>query len=90
MTTDGCMKDLIKAKFQTFLDLLGLRTLKEEAVFATVKLNASKELFSGQLGFAHHHLPPCNIIGIPFSSSPLLPLSLLLRIPRGLLASPLP
>jgi len=57
MTADGCTKGLSRDKFQSFIELLGMRTYNGEAAFATVLTEAPRRLSPNQIRFAHHRLP---------------------------------
>ena len=66
MVADGCTKGLAKAKFQSFVKLLGLRVLKGEAAYATVNTTASRLSSSARLGLAKDHpFRASRIIGMP-------------------------
>jgi hypothetical protein len=54
MAADGCIKGLAKAKFGTFLNLLGLKVIKEESAYNAV---ASRASGISPLGLTSRHPP---------------------------------
>ena len=93
MTIDGCTKDLTKVKFETFIKLLSIRTLKDFAVYVNVNSQAVAVPCSIQIGLTTRHLPfrASSLLWMSMTpSSPLSPLlpgrsTLLVISPRSAL-----
>ncbi|KAF7502002.1 hypothetical protein GJ744_011588 [Endocarpon pusillum] len=57
MITDGFTKGLALAKFQAFVKMLGLRTLKDSVAYAAVESRAMEVPRPAQVGLSIRHLP---------------------------------
>ena len=71
MIADGFTKSLSPTKFQTFVKMLGLRTLKDFVVYAVVNSRTMKVLRPIQVGLSVRHLPirVTNILDVSATSS---------------------